>query len=143
MEHLAIMKKSLGYLEKITSGEKIIESRWYNSRRSPWNKIKKRDIVYFQNSGCPVTVKSRVKKVIQYEDLTPNAINDILLKFGKQIGITDLQTFFDNVKTKRYCILLFLENIEKTSPFFIDKTGFGMMSAWISVEEINKIKRDS
>ncbi|MCK4729778.1 MAG: hypothetical protein KAT28_00520 [Candidatus Aenigmarchaeota archaeon] len=141
MEHLAIMKKSLGYLEKITSSDKIIESRWYNSRKSPWNKIKKRDIVYFQNSGCAVTVKSKVKQVIQFEDLTPGKVNKILLEFGKQIGIQNLKLFFEGIKTKRYCILIFLENIKEISPFFIDKSGFGMMSAWISIDNINQIKR--
>jgi len=141
MEHLAIMKKSLGYLEKITSGDKIIESRWYNSRKSPWNTIKKGDNVYFQNSGCAITVKSKVKKVIQYEDLTPGKVNEILFKFGKQIGIQNLKLFFEGVKTKRYCILIFLEDIKEISPFLIDKTGFGMMSAWISIDNINQIKR--
>ena len=140
MEHLAIMKKSLGYLAKIISGDKIIESRWYNSRRSPWNRIKKGDNVYFKNSGCAVTVKSRVKKVIQYEDLTQGKVNKILSEFGKQIGIQNLKLFFEGVKTKHYCILIFLEDIEEISPFFIDKTGFGMMSAWISIDNINQIK---
>jgi len=29
---------------------------------------------------------------------------------------------------------------KKIEPFDIDKTGFGAMSAWISVENINEIK---
>ena len=41
MIHIAIMKKEWGLLEKILSGEKIIESRWYLNRSSPWGKIKK------------------------------------------------------------------------------------------------------
>jgi len=141
MEHLAIMKKSLGYLEKIISGDKTIESRWYNSRKSPWNKIKKGDVVYFQNSGCAVTVKSKVKQVIQYSDLTPSKVTKILLEFGKQIGIQNQKFFFEEVKTKHYCILIFLENIEEISPFFINKTGFGMMSAWISINNIAQIRQ--
>ncbi|MDO8559127.1 MAG: hypothetical protein Q7R84_02240 [bacterium] len=39
MEHLAIMKKSWGLTEKILSGQKKIESRWYLSKRSPWDTI--------------------------------------------------------------------------------------------------------
>jgi hypothetical protein len=27
-------------------------------------------------------------------------------------------------------------------PFNIDKSGFGMMSAWISLDDVNKIKTD-
>ena len=36
-----IMKRSSDYLERIISGEKVVESRWYVSRISPWDKIKK------------------------------------------------------------------------------------------------------
>jgi len=41
MQYIAIMKKSWGLLPKILTGEKKIESRWYNNRYSPWDKIKK------------------------------------------------------------------------------------------------------
>jgi ASC-1-like (ASCH) protein len=140
MEHIAIMKKSLGYLDKIISGRKIIESRWYNSKISPWGKIEKGDVVYFKNSGCDIKVKSIANKVIQYENLTPDKIKKILSNFEKQIGISDPGNFLEEVKNKRYCILIFLEDVEKIPPFAIDKRGFGIMSAWISVDSVDMIK---
>jgi len=33
--------------------------------------------------------------------------------------------------------------VEKIKPFNIDKTGFGAMSAWISVDDINQLKKVS
>ena len=39
------------------------------------------------------------------------------------------------------CMLVFLKNVEKIEPFEINKSGFGIMSAWISVESIPKIKK--
>lgn len=66
MDHVAIMRKSWGLLPKILSGEKTIESRWYMARYAPWNRIEKGDIVYFKNSGEPVTVKAEVSKVMQF-----------------------------------------------------------------------------
>ncbi|MBI3413268.1 MAG: hypothetical protein HY051_04265, partial [Candidatus Aenigmarchaeota archaeon] len=66
MYHVAIMKKSWGLTEKILDRRKTIESRWYKHRRTPWNKIKKGDTVYFKNSGEPVSIKTRVKKVMQF-----------------------------------------------------------------------------
>jgi hypothetical protein len=37
--------------------------------------------------------------------------------------------------------LIFLSNPVAVVPFDIDKTGFGNMAAWITVEDINKIKK--
>jgi len=138
MEHLAIMKKS--YLKKIISWEKTIETRWYKTRRTPWNKIKKWEIIYFKNSWEDVILKVKVKDVIQYENLDSKKIYDILYKFWKEIWISDIEKSFENVKDKKYCILVFLENIQKIKPFSINKKWFWLMSAWISVDNINLIK---
>ena len=43
MEHLAIMKKSWNLTQKILTGERKIESRWYKNKHTPWNKIKSGD----------------------------------------------------------------------------------------------------
>lgn len=37
-------------------------------------------------------------------------------------------------------LLIFLKNQVKIKPFEIDKIGFGMMSAWITVKNIKQIK---
>ena len=43
-------------------------------------------------------------------------------------------------KKKRYCILVFLKDVEKITPFEIDKTGYGNACAWISVEDIDTLR---
>ncbi len=143
MEHLAIMKKSWGLTQKILSGQKKIESRWYSLRCSPWDKIKKGETVYFKDSGEPVKLKAEVSKVMQFSDLTPNKIKEILDKYGDDDGLkkSSIPKFFKRFKDKRYCMLIFLKNPKEIKPFEIDKTGFGIMSAWISVDNILKIKK--
>ena len=142
MDHVAIMKKSWDMIPRILSGQKTIESRWYMARYSPWNKISKGDAVYFKNSGEPVTVKSEVHKVIQIQDLTPDKVKEIIYKYGGAdgIGISDTQRSYRMFKDKKYCILVFIKNPERIEPFEIDKTGFGIMSAWLSVDDVNKIR---
>ena len=142
MQHIAIMKKSWGLLPKILTGEKTIESRWYDNRYSPWNRIKKGDVVYFKDSGEPVTIKTEVDKVIQYENLTPIRVKQILREHGQKdgLGIKDIPKFYKKFKNKKYCILVFLKNSKQIKPFNIDKTGFGMMSAWLCVDNVNRIK---
>ena len=142
MDHVAIMKKSWGLLPKILSGEKRIESRWYQTKHLPWGKIKKGDMVYFKNSGEPVTVSAQVKDVLSFDNLTPAKVQYILDQYGQLDGLdsSQLNYFYILFKNKKYCLLIFLTNPQKVTPFEINKTGFGAMSAWITVDNIDRIR---
>ena len=141
MEHVAIMKKSWGLTEKILNGRKKIESRWYLSKRSPWDCISEGEAVYFKDYGEPITIKAEVSKVLQFTDLTPAKVGEILNKYGEKIGLEQkkISVFSKLFRDKKYCILVFLKNPVGITPFEIDKTGFGLMSAWITVDDISKI----
>ncbi len=136
------MRKSWQFLPKILSGEKTIESRWYRTKRTPWGQVKPGDTIYFKNSGAPVTVQAQVRKVLQYQELTPRKILTILRRFGRDNGIgpKEIPLFYKLFKNKRYCLLIFLENPRQITPFKIKKSGFSAMSAWISVKNINMLK---
>jgi len=142
MEHIAIMRNSWGLLEKIVSGNKTIESRWYKTRYPPWGRIKSGDILYFKDSGKPVNVKSRVERVEFISNLWPEKVLKILKEYGQMdgLGIDDIPTYYQMFKDKRYCILIFFSNVETIDPFLIDKTGYGMMSSWVTTPDINIIK---
>lgn len=137
------MKKSWGLTEKILTGEKTIESRWYKFKRSPWDKIKLGEVIYFKNSGEPVTIKASVVKVVQIENLTTEKRRQILTQYGEAgLGIENMMPEMNRyVSDKKYCILIFLDNVEKIQPFEIDKGGYGAMSAWITIDDIFKIKK--
>ena len=134
------MKKSWGLTQKILSGEKKIESRWYKSKYSPWGRIKQGETVYFKDSGMPVTIKAEVDKVMQFSGLTPDKVKELLDEYGADIGVHNISEDLDFLKDKKYCILVFLKNPQKIEPFNISKKGFGLMSAWISVEDVSKIR---
>lgn len=140
VEHLAIMKKSWKLTRKILSGEKKIESRWYKSKRMPFGKIKKGEVIYFKDTGEPVTMKAEVEKVLQFADLTPDKVKDILEKYEKGIRIENIAESIERYKNKKYCLLIFLKKPQKIVPFRISKKGFGMMSAWITVPKISDIR---
>jgi hypothetical protein len=74
--------------------------------------------------------------------LISQKVSEILDEYGKDDGIEKdkIKKFFELFKNKKYCLLIFLRNPKKIEPFEIDKTGFGMMSAWLSVENIDRIK---
>ncbi len=143
MDHVAIMKKSWGLIPKILKGEKTVESRWYKSRYAPWDKINPGDVVYFKDSGEPVSLRAKVVRVLQFDNLTAKKIEQILSEYGEaDLGTTHIMPKIRKyVLGKSYCILVFFDNVKKVEPFNIDKVGFGAMSAWITIDDINKIKK--
>lgn len=147
------MTKKWGLIEKILKGEKTIESRWYKTKRAPWGKIKKDDAVYFKNSGEPVTAKAIVNRVefIHLLDSSQTKIMSdtsystplkIYEEYGERIGIKreDFEKTISDKKNKKYCVLIWLKAPQKIKPFNIDKTGYGISSAWMVVDDVEQIK---
>ena len=136
------MKKSWGLTSRILSGNKRIESRWYKFKRPPWNTIKAGDTVYFKDSGEPVTVVAEVRKVLQFPNLTNRKIREIFERYGGSDGIGEgsLEFFINHYKDRKYCIPVFLKNPKSIASFNINKKGFGAMSAWISIGNVENIK---
>jgi len=145
MDHIAIMQKSWEFTEKIATGQKTIESRWYNVRYAPWGRILPGDSIYFKNTGEPIIIKAEVEKVLNLSNLTPEKVQTIPEDYSKELGLDepDILRFFEMFKHKRYCVLIYLKDAQHIQPFEINKQGFGTMSSWLSVESIAKIKKNS
>ena len=142
MDHVAIMKKSWGLTAKIVSGEKTIETRWYLNRSAPWDKIHTGDTIYFKDSGFPITVQAEVSKVEQFSGLTPAKTKKVLSQYSQRdLGTTGVppQQIQSYMEGKKYCIIIHLKNPQRVPPFDISKKGFGLMSAWICIDDIQKI----
>ncbi len=138
MEHLAILSKQSNLLAKILSGEKTIESRWYKFKKTPYENISAGEVIYFKESGELVTAKARVVKVLFFYILNESKIKNILEEYGPKLGVS--MSYLEKVKDKNFCTLIFLEKVEKIKPFQINKKGYGLMAAWITVDTIEKIK---
>lgn len=142
MDHVAIMRPSWGMTERLLSGKKIIESRWYKNKHLPWDSVKPGDTIYFKDAGGPVVVRAKVEYVLQYENLTPKKIDHILSTYGHDDGIPaeELALYRERYNDKQYCMLVFLEHPEAVKPFHISKEGFGAMAAWLSVASISELR---
>lgn len=142
MDHVAIMKKSWGLIPKILDGRKKIESRWGINKCAPWGRVKAGDMVYFKNSGEPVTAVAKISKIRKFENLNYKKVREILGKYGGDDGIatSSLEGTIKWAKKKQYCTLIYLKNVKEVEPFNINKTGFGSAAAWLCVGNINKIK---
>ncbi|MBI5797427.1 ASCH domain-containing protein [Candidatus Woesearchaeota archaeon] len=139
MEHLAILDKKRKLLPKILSGEKTIESRWYKHKKTPYGNIKAGDIVYFKDSGEPVTAKATVDKVLFFSDITREKYKEILGNYADAICLEDRN--IDHYTNYKYITLIFLKEVNKIKAFQVNKKGYGMMAAWITMDNINKIKK--
>jgi ASC-1-like (ASCH) protein len=140
MDHVAIMKREWRLIEKILSGQKTVESRWYMTKRAPWGRVYKGDTIYFKDSGRLVTAMAKVAKVETYE-LDPREVMRISERYSAAIGV-DQAGLVKRNKNKRYCILIFLEKPTSIKPFEIDKSGFGNANAWLCVGNISSVKRN-
>ncbi|MGI5897617.1 MAG: ASCH domain-containing protein [Candidatus Dojkabacteria bacterium] len=135
------MSRKLGLIEKIVSGEKRIESRWYKNKIAPWDRVNVGDTIYFKYSGGSIIAQSTVKKVLQIEHLDESKFQDIVSKYGDLIQLND-RTYSEYYKRKRYVILIFLQDSKYLErPFDIDKTGYGYSCAWMCISDKEFTKR--
>ena len=125
---------------KIVEGKKTIESRWYQTRRAPWNVVKDNEWIYFKESGGLITAKAQVEKVLQFDGLTIEKARKIVAEYGKRILIQD-KDVEKWAMGKNYVILVFLKNAISIEPFQIDKKGFGNAAAWLTVPSIESIRK--
>ncbi len=142
-DHLAIMKAEWGLLPKVLSGQKTVESRWAKNRPPYWNKIKPGDVVYFKDSGQPVTAKATVAKVARHTIAGGLAEVRALLNYYASLdGIEprDVEAFAQLFKEKRFVIFVYLRDPKAVPPFLIDKTGYGNQVAWITVDSIEQLR---
>ncbi len=131
--------KELGMIEKILSGEKTIESRWLKNHSAPWKKVSVGDTVYFKYAGEPIAAKAIVGAVEYIESIDEDFLDARLPLLAPPIGL-DISVLRPLVEKKTHGILIELNRAESITPFAINKTGFGAMAAWITIDSIEKIR---
>lgn len=131
MEHLAIMKK--GYIEKILSGEKKIESRFSMNRATPYHKISIGDQVYMQEVGKEVTAVFEVADVLFFDHLSEEKVDKIRAQYGKDICADE--DFWERKKNAQYATLIYIKEPRLVTPFKIYKHD---RSAFKTVESVKR-----
>ena len=127
MEHLAILSSKLGLFDKILSGEKTIESRWYFNKKTPYRNIHPGEVIYFKEGKR--FAKAIVEKAMFFE-LTDKKIKELLSEYGDRLGVGI--EFFDRIKGKRYGTLIFIKDAKEVKPFHVPFSR----AAWITKEKI-------
>ena len=128
MQHIAILKQPFFYM--VLSGEKTIESRWSMVKVAPYKKVSVGDKILLKETGKDVTATANVKKV-QFYELTPELVEDIRIKYGKQIG-TDKFEDWKSTLQKKYCTLIWLDEVTPVAPIKVKRSNG---AGWIVLKD--------
>ena len=118
MKHIAILRQP--FFNMILEGSKTIESRFSFNKVVPYQKVKIGDEILLKETGKDVTAKA-IAKDVNYFELTPQIVEQIRLKYGKEIG-TDKFADWETTKTKKYCTLIWLADVKKIDPIKVPKS---------------------
>lgn len=128
MQHIAILKQP--FFDMVLSGEKTIESRWSMVKVAPYKKVSVGDKILLKETGKDVTATANVKKV-QFYELTPEIVEDIRIKYGKQIG-TDKFEDWKSTLQKKYCTLIWIDEVTPVAPIKVKRSNG---AGWIVLKD--------
>lgn len=73
------------YIAPLLSGAKTLESRLGQDRRAPFGKVSPGDTLYIKPTGKRVVAKATVRRVDEFEDLTPEDIVNLRETYDDRI----------------------------------------------------------
>ena len=106
MRHLAIFIGDA--IEKILTGEKIVEGRFSLDKIPPYEVIRKGDEILLKQSGGNLIGKVEVDNVLFYENLDGEAIGKLRKEYYKEMCTHD--KFWHEKANARYASMIFLKN---------------------------------
>ncbi len=127
MQHIAILRQP--FFDMVLSGTKTIESRWSMHKVAPYNKVKIGDEILLKETCKDVTATAKVKDV-KYFELTPEIVEDIRIKYGKEIGTEKFENWQATLQ-KKYCTLIWLDRVNQIKPIKVSRSNG---AGWIVVK---------
>lgn len=127
MQHIAILRQP--FFDMVLSGTKTIESRWSMHKVAPYNKVKIGDEILLKETCKDVTATAKVKDV-KYFELTPQIVEDIRIKYGKEIGAEKFENWQATLQ-KKYCTLIWLDSVNQIKPIKVPRSNG---AGWIVVK---------
>jgi hypothetical protein len=136
---------SPGFLRKVLSKDKTIESRWSRDRSAPFRLVSPGDTIYFKRSGGPVLARAAIIQADYYELPEDWASVTVLVQqHAAELGLNgnpSAQEFLETHQTKRFASFFRLKGLEQIMPFNIDKSGFSPRASWLALPDINPIRQ--
>jgi hypothetical protein len=99
------------YIAPLLSGTKSLESRLGQDRRAPFGKVSPGDIIYIKPTGKRVIAKAIVRRVDEYEDLTPQDIIHLRETYDDRIMGGD--HYWQSKSNARYATLISFKKVTR------------------------------
>jgi len=123
--HVAIVAPR--FAGALQAGRKRIETRFSMTRRAPFGRVHRGDIIYFKPVGGPVIGRAPAARVVTYEQLTPARIDSIRQRHNHAILAPD--AYWRSHRLSRYGVLIWLGRFSPRVPPLAIPRQFG--SGWI------------
>ncbi len=117
--HLVILKKN--YLDCILHGSKTTECRLSQSRRAPFQKVRKGDTLWLKLSSGSILGTAQVRSVRFFYPRSTTTLAKTLKKHLKTIQAD--QRFLKRHTTARFGSLIFLSQIRTIKPIAVKKNN--------------------
>ena len=115
--HLVILKRP--YIEAILAGRKTVESRFMLRRRAPFGRVMAGDRFFLKISSGPVCAVADVKRVLEFENLSPGRMGRIKRRYNGRILGSD--QYWLEKRESRYGVLIWLGGVKCIKPMRIAK----------------------
>jgi ASC-1-like (ASCH) protein len=102
--HVAIVDARIA--RSLVDGRKRVESRFARHRRAPYGRVVPGDSIYFKVAGGEVIGRAPVKRVREFNQLTPKALTALRRRYND--GILAPATYWDARRQCRYGVLIWL-----------------------------------
>ena len=140
MDHVVYLDVKAKEYEALLRGKKTMLIRGAAGRKMPYGRVNVGDILYFINNNAEGVIKTKasVKDVLNSDKMAKEESIALVEENQDKLRLTAKQ--FSRWAGKRYLVLIEIGGVEQLAPFPIDKSNFGNMDDWLSVEAIDRVR---
>ena len=141
MDHVVYLEAKEKELDKLKSGQKSMIIRGAAGRRLPHGRVHPGEVLWFvENSGNGlVRCRATVKNVFNSEKLSKQESQKLISDNQTMLCLTPNQ--IKRWGSKRYLVLIEVEDLQEITPFSVDRSSYGNMDDWLPAEDIESIKK--
>ena len=141
MDHVVYLEVKEKELDKLKSGQKSMIIRGAAGRKLPHGRVHPGEVLWFvENSGDGlVRCRATVKNVFNSEKLSEQESQKLISDNQTMLCLTSNQ--IKRWGSKRYLVLIEVEDLQEITPFSVDRSSYGNMDDWLPAEDIESIKK--
>jgi hypothetical protein len=127
--HLAVFTEP--YLTLLVEGTKTVESRFSQSKVTPFEKVSEGDLILVKESGGYVKGFFIAGEVKFFTHLSADRLKEIQIKYGQRIGSEHDSNFWSSRANANFATLIEVTHFRQLNPFKIDKND---QLGWVTLK---------